>query len=78
MCFLLVKNFSRDPRFGNGACIFFLSTLSTGNEISTLLGLCRTDVVVDFFFWTISPVNLFSTRHKNLDPFQIKVGEKWI
>lgn len=31
-----------------------------------------------FFFWTISLVNLFSTRHKNLDPFQIKVGEKWI
>lgn len=49
MCFLLVKNFSRDPRFGNGACIFFLSALSTGNEISTYLGLCRTDVVVDFF-----------------------------
>lgn len=49
MCFLLGKNFSRDPRFGNGACIFFLSALSTGNEISILRGHCRTDIYFDFF-----------------------------
>lgn len=50
MCFLLVKNFLCDFRFGNGVCIFFLFVLLIGNEILILLGCCCMDVVVDFFF----------------------------